>query len=199
MVLEGQSPPPTRARRRYASKSSKSPGGGRRSGSTESYQRFRDRTVLPSLEAVGGRIGSPPRPRAYLPAARDSISKAGWESGRGSYPSRSRSRGMNLRAGRVRSRSQLSTVHGLQPIRCPTSFWLSPRSSRRFRSCSPRVTGSLGYCGSTGFGPLRTNWQKGNAGVPLRLAGTSEARLHVRAGGCGALSCESVGAGDGSH
>ena len=143
--------------------------------------------------------GRPATQSGAFSADADPVVATGVGAGPGSQPTNARIRGTNFRAGRVQPRSQLSTVHGLQPIRCPTSFRVSPRSSRRFRSCSPRVTGSLGYCRSMGFGPRRVNWQKGNAGVSMRLAGASEARLHVCTRRCGALSCARVRAGDGSH
>ena len=47
--------------------------------------------------------------------------------------------GMNLTAGETRLFSQFHTSETEPPIRCPTSFWRSFRSRRRFRRWFPRV------------------------------------------------------------
>jgi magnesium chelatase family protein len=68
--------------------------------------------------------------------------------------------------------SQFSTVEGLIVSRSAASFWVSPSSSRRRRTCSPRVRGSKS--GSFGFSALSrigTNCKRATRPCPCGYLG----------------------------
>jgi len=67
-------------------------------------------------------------------------------------------RGRQCNAGWVALLSQFTTDALSAPRRSATSLWRSPRSSRRFRTWSPKVRSSLGYRVDKGFSALRVRW-----------------------------------------
>ena len=82
------------------------------------------------------------RPSRFRASRRRSWKDAPWA--RGSYPRNRMIPGTNRTAGSVRPFSQLMTVHWSAPIRRAATFWVIPRSVRRFRRCSPKETGAVG-------------------------------------------------------
>src|SRR5665213_483660 len=85
----------------------------------------------------------------------------------GMYPKNSMIRGRTARWGLCRFFSQLRTVCTSAPRVAATFVWYRPRSSRRFRIGSPKVTKVLGYIGVKGFFVVRTVFPNGNASLPL--------------------------------
>ena len=64
---------------------------------------------------------------------------------------------------------QFQTEVSSAPSRGANSAWVRSWPSRHLRRWSPMVFGAVGYPSGGSLGALNVTWQKGNAGMPLRL------------------------------
>src|SRR5580658_2309508 len=99
----------------------------------------------------------------------------------------SRIAGMWRIAGEVVLRSQLVIVASETPIWVATCVCKSLRSKRRLRMWSPKLLIFIGYSVGFGFASLICEWQKGNAGMPVRILRRSHARMPLHAAANSAL------------